>query len=126
MTRIRTAHCVGVFVFAGMLHACGEKSVEMPLQPTGDPELGRRAIHHYGCGACHRIPGIAGADGNVGPPLINMATRVYLAGVLANTPANMTLWIRAPHEIAPLTAMPDMQVTQEDAEAMTAYLYGSD
>ena len=125
MTRTRIARCFGVVAVAGMLHACGEKSAEMSLQPTGDPEQGRRAIRHYGCGACHRIPGIAGADGNVGPPLVNMGARVYLAGVLANTPANMAHWIRAPQEISPMTAMPDMRVTQEDAEAMTAYLYHS-
>jgi len=122
---MRIAHCFGV-VLAGVLSACGEKVADSPLQPAGDPDRGRRAISHYGCGACHRIPGVAGADGNVGPPLVNMSTRVYLAGVLANTPANMTHWIRAPQVISPLTAMPDMQVTQEDAEAMTAYLYRSE
>ncbi|MEJ7667990.1 MAG: c-type cytochrome [Casimicrobiaceae bacterium] len=126
MTRTRIAHCFSVAVLAGMLHGCGEKSMEMSLQPTGNPEQGRRAILHYGCGACHRITGIAGADGNVGPPLIDMMARVYLAGVLANTPANMAHWIRSPQEVSPMTAMPDMQVTQEDAEAMTAYLYHPD
>lgn len=123
---MRIAHCFGVVVLTGMLSACGEKSAEMSLHLTGDPEQGRRAIRHYGCGACHRIPGIAGADGNVGPPLIDMAARVYLAGVLANTPTNMVHWIRAPQEVSPKTAMPDMRVTQEDAEAMTAYLYRAD
>jgi hypothetical protein len=35
----------------------------------------------------------------------------------------MVRWIRAPQEVTPLTAMPDLGVTERDAIDMTAYLY---
>ena len=44
-------------------------------------------IQRFGCGACHVVPGIRGANGLVGPPLNQIARRVYLGGVLRNTPA---------------------------------------
>jgi len=87
---------------------------------------GALALQRYGCGACHRIPGIAGADGVVGPPLVDMARRVYIRRGLANTPQNMVRWIRAPQAVAPLSAMPDMHVTPADAQAMAAYLHRSE
>jgi cytochrome c1 len=45
-----------------------------------------------------------------------------LGGVLPNTPENMARWIRAPQEVAPLTAMPNLGVTQRDARDIAAYL----
>jgi hypothetical protein len=54
---------------------------------------------------------VRGARGLVGPPLDGIANRVYLAGVLYNTPENMMLWVRAPRSVDPLTAMPDMGVS---------------
>lgn len=113
----------GVVALCVLLHGCGAEPGQAPADVTGDPARGAAALRQYGCGVCHRIPGIAGADGNVGPPLAGLARRVYLAGVLPNTPANLIHWIRAPREIAPLTAMPDMQVTAVDARDIAAYLY---
>jgi cytochrome c len=92
-------------------------------EAPSENERGATAIQLYGCGACHRIPGIAGADGVVGPRLDQWSRRVYLAGVLPNTPENLVRWIRAPQEIDARTAMPDLRVTQADAEAIAVYLY---
>jgi cytochrome c1 len=58
----------------------------------------------------------------VGPPLKGIASRVMLGGVLPNSPANMVLWLRAPQQVAPLTAMPDLGVTERDARDIAAYL----
>lgn len=88
----------------------------------GDPENGRLLLRQFGCGACHRIPGVAGATGNTGPSLEGVGRRVYLAGMLPNTPANMVRWIRDPRAISPPTAMPDLQVGADAARDMTAYL----
>ncbi|MGH6612255.1 MAG: c-type cytochrome [Burkholderiaceae bacterium] len=93
---------------------------------AGDPENGRLLLRQYGCGACHRIPGVATADGNVGPPLRYAGISVYIAGVLPNTPANMAYWIRSPQRVDPLTAMPDLKVSEAHAIDMTAYLYTLD
>ncbi|HJU25836.1 MAG TPA: cytochrome c oxidase assembly protein, partial [Rhodanobacteraceae bacterium] len=84
---------------------------------------GARLIAHYGCGACHSIPGINGADGLVGPPLDHWSRRSYIAGVLPNDPANLTLWIRHPQAVVPGVDMPEMGVKAQDARDIAAYLY---
>lgn len=83
---------------------------------------GEQAINQYGCVTCHAIPGIVGPNAPVGPPLAGVASRQMLAGVLPNTPENMVLWLRAPREVTPLTAMPDLGVTERDARDIAAYL----
>jgi cytochrome c2 len=86
-------------------------------------ENGRLLLRQFGCGSCHEIPGVAAAEGRVGPPLDGVARRVYLGGVLPNSPENMARFIRRPQEIDPRTAMPDMGVTEAHARDMVAYLY---
>ena len=104
------------------LSAC-QREAQPPAGVTGDPEQGKLLLRQYGCGACHRIPGVASARGNVGPPLNAIGNRVYLAGVIPNTPQNMVRWIRGPQDIDPRTAMPDLQVSEPHARDMVAYLY---
>ena len=87
-----------------------------------DPERGKRAMHQYACATCHAIPGVAGANAPVGPPLAGVGARTLLGGVLPNSPENMARWLRAPQRYAPLTAMPDLGVTERDARDMAAYL----
>ena len=89
----------------------------------GDPGKGMLAIDKYGCGGCHTIPGVTGANATVGPPLTNIATRTILGGHLTNTPDNMELWIKKPQQIDPKNVMPDLGVTDQDAKDITAYLY---
>ena len=95
---------------------------EQPLL-AGDPAAGRVAFQTYGCHACHAIPGVAGANSFVGPPLTAWAERSYIAGKLPNEPVYLVQWIRFPQAIEPGTAMPNMGVTEEDAVHMAAYLY---
>lgn len=85
-------------------------------------ENGRLLLRQFGCGGCHEIPGVAAANGKVGPPLAGVAGRVYLAGTLPNTPETMAAFIRKPQIADPKTAMPDMGVTEEHARDMVAYL----
>lgn len=94
------------------------------MRPRAAESHGALALQRYGCGTCHRIPGIAGAEGVVGPPLVDMARRVYVGrGLLPNTPENLIRFIRAPQALVPQSVMPDMQVTATDAADMVAYLY---
>ena len=95
----------------------GEEPLEEP-----SPERGVEAINQYACVTCHEIPGIVGANAPVGPPLKGVASRVMLGGVLPNSPENMVLWLRFPRKVAPLTAMPDLGVTEQDARDIAAYL----
>lgn len=96
---------------------------EAELQTGGKAERGQKAIRHYGCGSCHTIPGIPGAQANVGPSLEKVAMRNYLAGRLDNTADNLIRWIRHPKSVDPRTAMPEMAVTERDARDIAAYLY---
>jgi putative membrane protein len=89
----------------------------------GDTSQGAALIRQYGCGGCHTIPGISGADGLVGPPLNSMSRRIFIAGVLRNSPENMMAWIEEPQRFVPGNAMPNMGITRRDAQNITAYLY---
>ena len=59
----------------------------------------------------------------VGPPLAGLASRMYIASVLPNSPANLIRWIEEPTVVDPRTAMPDVGVTPSDARDIAAYLY---
>jgi cytochrome c2 len=83
---------------------------------------GAHLIEHYGCGSCHMIPGINGADGLVGPPLIHWSRRAYIAGVLPNDPDNLAYWVQHPQRVIPGVDMPEMGIKQRDAQAIAAYL----
>jgi cytochrome c2 len=108
----------GVLVLC--LAACGRAE---PPAVGGNAEQGKLLLRQFACTSCHVIPGVAGGDGKVGPPLSGVGGRVYLAGVLPNTPQTMASFIRHPQEADPKTAMPDMGVTEEQARDMVAYLY---
>lgn len=121
------AHLVIAAVALASLASCSSldaAAVEEARQLTGgEPSRGQAAIGRYGCGGCHEIPGVRGAEGMVGPPLTRVARRTYLAGHVANTPADMMRWIQHPQQIEAGTAMPEMQVSDQDARDITAYLY---
>jgi cytochrome c2 len=92
----------------------------------GDAQRGAVLIGQLGCGACHIIPGVSGAEGLVGPPLDRMGKRVYIAGVLRNTPDNMITWLRNPQSVVPNNAMPNMVIDQQQARDIAAYFYTLD
>ena len=96
----------------------------LPAEPAKDAltDKGAKLIQANGCGACHSIPGVNGADGVVGPPLDNIGRRVYLAGLLRNTPENMASWVQHPQAYVPGNAMPELGLTRDEARAITAYL----
>jgi len=89
----------------------------------GNPDRGPDLIRSYGCGTCHTVAGVTGANGLVGPPLSGIAERAYIAGVLPNAPDNLVRWIENPKAVDSLTAMPVVGVTPADARDIAAYLY---
>ncbi|HEV3354908.1 MAG TPA: c-type cytochrome [Acidimicrobiales bacterium] len=86
------------------------------------PEAGKQQIVHYGCGACHTIPGIKQATGLVAAPLTSFGKRGTIAGHFANTPDNLINWIDNPQAMVPGTDMPDLGVTRDEARNIAAYL----
>ena len=113
-----------ILLLALLLAGCNEQAGRAEASDLGgDARRGAELIGRYGCGACHIVPGIAGAQGLVGPPLTMMGRRIYIAGVLRNSPDNMMAWLQHPQQIVPGNAMPNMGIDGNDARDLTAYLY---
>lgn len=106
------------FALLPLLAACSNNA----QSPDADVSAGAALITKLGCGSCHSIPGIVGANGLVGPPLDHIASRQFVAGVLRNTPDNMVQWLRFPQKIVPGNAMPDLAIDEADARQLAAYL----
>lgn len=106
-------------VLSSAVVGCGPSAAD---SADGDAHRGRELLRQYGCNACHRIPGVADAVGTVGPPLDDIGARIYLAGTLPNSAQNMARWIRAPESFKPGTAMPNLNVTEQHARDMVAFL----
>jgi cytochrome c oxidase assembly factor CtaG/cytochrome c2 len=88
-------------------------------------ERGPALMKSHGCAACHTIPGMGNARGQVGPPLAQFGRRAFIAGVLSNNPDNLVKWLRSPQSVIPGNAMPNTELTEEDARDIAAYLYRS-
>ena len=122
MRRLRTAAGVSALLGSVLVVAgCGAtRTIDIPhSQPEQAPSL----MEAYGCGACHTIPGVAGADANVGPSLANLDERRTIAGVLPNTPDNLLRWLRDPQSVSPGTVMPNLGLGEPQARDIAAYLY---
>jgi len=98
-----------------------------PQWPTGRSRAdnGRHLLYSYGCGSCHVIPGVRKATGRVGPKLDGFVDQMFIAGVLTNTPENLSAWLQHPEAFNERTAMPNLNVTPEDARDMIAHLYST-
>ena len=108
----------------GLLAGCEQNKdeVHQPFREVTARD-GADLIGTIGCGGCHTIPGISGASGLVGPPLNQMGRRMFIAGMLRNTPDTMVAWLQDPQSVVPGNAMPNMGLEQKQAEAITNYLY---
>lgn len=98
---------------SGSFHRASAHSGE-----RSSPDLMRQ----YGCPACHVIPHVPGAVGKVGPSLLALNQRSYLASTLPNSPENLERWIIHPQRFQPGTAMPEMGVSDADARAIADFL----
>ena len=87
-----------------------------------DPHAEAKSLIGAQCAACHTVPGVPGAIGNVGPSLKGIARQQIIAGKLPNNPANMERWLMHPQKIWPGNAMPEMGLTQDQARKIAAYL----
>lgn len=113
-------------LLAGPAAGCQAKSITLPPPREvtgGDPAQGAELAWAYGCGTCHIIPGVAGAEATVGPPLTGWAHRTFIAGAIPNEPRELIVWLMDPQLVEPGTAMPDLGVTEPQARHMAAYLF---
>ena len=121
-SRLMSGLIVSTVVAAGACVRDNEVSLDRRVE-GGDARRGRQQIVAYGCGSCHTIPGITGANGMVGPPLTSWSQRRIIAGEIANTPDNLVYWITVPQSIEPGVAMPNLGVSDGQARDIAAYLY---
>lgn len=93
--------------------------------PAGDlARQGQQLFFSQTCIDCHTIAG-TDARGTNGPDLTHLGSRQTLAaGLLDNTPANVARWLENPQAIKPGALMPAFKLSQNDVEALVAYLVG--
>jgi cytochrome c oxidase subunit 2 len=92
---------------------------------TGDAAAGRELFRSKGCIACHVAQGIPGATGTIGPNLNGIgdpAKRPKLADGAANSPEHIREWIKNPQQLKPGTMMPNLQLSDKEADDLTAVL----
>ncbi len=116
---------IALCMAAGLISGCrgGQSTHSHPVRTGGSADRGRAAIVAYRCGKCHTIPGIRGAKGVFGPPLISLARLSYIAGNFPNTPDNLVHWVMSPQTMKPGTAMPELGLSEQQARDVAAYLY---
>lgn len=102
-----------------------------PVQAPGggptDPALvaaGQELVAKKGCGGCHMIPNVPGAQGQVGPNLAGVASRSRIAGgaVTNSGPDDLKRWIMNPPALKQGTLMPNLGLTDDDATKIVAFL----
>ncbi|ONG53553.1 hypothetical protein BKE38_11705 [Pseudoroseomonas deserti] len=89
----------------------------------GVPERAAELMRRHGCGGCHAIPGLAGADGRVGPALIALRQRVLIGGNQRNTGETLVRWLVDPRALRPDAGMPPTGLTEAGARDVAAWLY---
>ncbi len=89
-----------------------------------DAMRGRMRFTQLTCANCHAIRGV-NPQQPYAPDLTHVGSRAMLAGErLANTPANLRDWLHEPNVIKPNCLMPNLNLSEQDLSALTAYLEG--
>jgi cytochrome c oxidase subunit 2 len=97
-------------------------SQERAAANDGSTEAGRRVFESTGCINCHAVRGTV-ANGRFGPDLTHLMSRDTIAsGVAPNTPENLRNWIQNPDSIKEGSLMPAMKLSDEELDALVAYL----
>lgn len=83
---------------------------------------GRDLVVSSSCGGCHTVRGTT-ATGRLGPDLTHVASRARLgAGVADADRAGFLEWVGDPHDPKPGVLMPDVPLTDDQLDAVVAYL----
>ncbi|HEX6511102.1 MAG TPA: cytochrome c oxidase subunit II [Chloroflexota bacterium] len=93
-----------------------------PANPSSGPAADGKALFaRSACIGCHTIEGVS--QGTVGPNLTHVGSRSILAsGILQNSPEDMARWIKDPPAVKPGSLMPNLQLSDNDVNALVAYL----
>ncbi len=92
-----------------------------PPEPEGPAAEGRALYGRLACVGCHTVRGVSA--GVLGPDLTHVGSRSTIgAGVLPNTPENLTAWLLDPAAVKPGVKMPALGLSEDEARALAAYL----
>jgi cytochrome c oxidase subunit 2 len=81
-----------------------------------------QTIFSLRCGECHTVRG-TDAGGVLGPDLSHLMTRrTIAAGLLPNTPGNLSGWIANPQQLKPDALMPNLQLTGQELSQIRRFL----
>jgi cytochrome c oxidase subunit II len=98
------------------------KSAATPTDPVR--LAGQKVFLAGSCAMCHAIGGTS-AGATFGPDLTHVGSRLTLAaGVLPNTPGNLSGWIIDPQGVKPGANMPPNNIPPRDLRALVSYLQG--
>ena len=99
---------------------------------TAEAQEGAQLFLSKGCVACHTVDGLLGAVGVRGPNLTHFGSRSTLAaGVKELNDENLRTWLKDPDDIkegtimareAPVYTTPSMAMSDDDIDALVAYL----
>jgi cytochrome c oxidase subunit II len=101
-----------------------QAQIQPSMQPqSGSPQdIGFQKFMAGPCVMCHTVRGTP-AGGALGPDLTHVASRSTIAaGTLAFDHANLLKWVRNSQDIKPGNRMPAMNITDQDLNAIAAYL----
>jgi cytochrome c oxidase subunit 2 len=95
------------------------------VEPSGQGSAaaaGKAVFQHNACISCHTIAGTV-ATGRFGPDLTHVASRDTIAsGSVANNAANIRAFVDNPAHFKPGVLMPEMHLSNQDLDSVTAYL----
>lgn len=99
------------------------QQTQTSVSPTsGDAAQGAMLFQQVTCASCHAIAG-TNANAQIGPDLTHFGGRdTIAAGVLDNTPENLTKWLKDPQAVKPGNHMPNLQLTDSQIRDLVAYL----
>jgi cytochrome c oxidase subunit II len=100
-----------------------ERETQPASVPTTPEQVrGRDIFQTASCTMCHTVRGTT-ALAEVAPDLTHVGSRTTLAaGTLPNTRGHLAGWLANPQSIKPGSRMPNLYLSNEELEALTAYL----
>jgi cytochrome c oxidase subunit 2 len=92
-----------------------------PPELQGAAAEGKAIFARSACVGCHTIRGVSA--GVLGPDLTHFASRkLFGAGLWPNTAEHVVAWLKDPPALKPGAKMPDLGLSDTEAQALAAYL----
>lgn len=101
-----------------------KEAARQPAEPPTDAlaQQGKQLFLTKGCIGCHAVQGV-NAFNRTGPDLSHVGSRTSIASAMFdNTRENMIRWLLYTDTVKPGNLMPNMGLSLDEAEALTAYM----